>query len=181
MPAAAGYEDAESLMAAVMGPLPENVQKALLKGRKSVIGPFLNGDLAVYITSQNALWQLRKQELLGKTLPSFAAYPVAGFASRSECAVLFSNPDKARQQAAQAFVSLLLGRQAQTALADIYALPAVQGTACARADLAPLWQSAEKTVTVFSGKGASVFMDRVAEGAAIEVLKGIVVENCLTP
>lgn len=181
IPNALAYEDGVSLMAAVVSEMPADLQQAFIKSKTGTLEAFLKGDIAVYLTYQNALWQLYRQDLLGKTLPGITAYPLAGFTAKAECVALIKNEDKHRQQAAAAFVTTLLGRQAQSALAEIYALPTVSGTSCTRADLSALWQKAEETIYIYPGNGLEEFLLMTTGNASLPDLKNYVQGLCQPP
>ena len=123
LPNAIAHEDGVCLMAAIMSEMPQDMQQAFLKSKGGNLDALLKGDIAIYLTRQESLWQLYKQDILGTTLPGVIAYPLCGFSPRIQCAVLMENKDRHRREAAAAFITTLLGKQAQTALEDIYALP----------------------------------------------------------
>ncbi len=175
------YDDALSLMAVVLSDLPPAVQQALLNGSEGNMQEFLNGSTAVFATTQAALWQLYRQELLGRSLPDIVAYPLCGFAPRVQYAVLMQNADTHRQAAASALITILVGNKGQIALADIYALPVVSGTTCERTDLMGLWQCAQQTKYVYPGHGEVEFMDMVREGATPDEARAYAIDLCRPP
>ena len=181
LPKAVAHEDGISLMAAVVSEMPSELQQAFLKSGTATLDAFLKGDIAVYLSYQSALWQLYRQDLLGKTLPGITCYPLSGFAAKIECAALMKNADKHRQQAAAAFVTTLLGKQAQTALSEIYALPTVSGTSCTRADLSALWLKAEDTAYLYPGHGVEEFVQMASGNATLSELKAYVQGLCQPP
>jgi hypothetical protein len=181
MPSAFAYEDGRTLMAAVMGEVGDGAQEALRRGSCLDMRAFLKGEAAVYATSQRALWELYRQELLGATLPGVIVYPLGGFVPRVQYAVLMQNADAERQSAAQAFIAMLLGKSAQAALGDIYALPASAGVSCNRMDLAALWQRAEEAELVYAGRGEEAFLQLAQGDAPLESLREFVRTLCYPP
>ncbi len=181
LPNAAGHEDGVCLMAAVMSEMPQAMQQAFLKSKRGNLDALLKGELAIYLSQQGSLWQLYKQDLLGKTLPGVIAYPLSGLSPRMQCAVLIKNNDRHRHEAAAALITTLLGKQAQTALADIYALPVVTGTSCVRADLVSLWQKAEETEWVYPNTGEAEFLTLVSKDAPLSDLQSYVRNLCRPP
>ncbi len=181
LPGAFAYDDALSLMAVVLSDLPQQAQEAFLSASPAGIEDFICGHSAVFVTSLKSLWYLYRQELLGKPLPSVASYPLCGFVPRVQYAVLMHNGDAKRQEAAGAFIAVLIGKTAQTALSDIYALPVVYGAKCERADLMDLWQCEMQTEYVFCGHGEEEFMAMVNTDSSIEDLRAYASGLCRSP
>lgn len=177
-PDAFGYDDGTSLMAVMTNEVPPAAQQALLRASPCDMQAFLNGDVAIYAASQRALWELYRQELMGKPLPGVSIHPLCSFVPNVEYAVLMQNEDAQRQEAARAFITVLVGKSAQTALGDIYALPVVEGTTCARSDLYVLWQCAPQAQYIYGGSGKEAFMEKVHAGTDILELREFVMGLC---
>ena len=178
LPNAFGHEDGAALMAAVLSSLPDAAQEAFVRGKACGTDAFLQGDAVIYLAHTDALWELYKGELLGKTLPGTIAYPLKGLARRVQYAILMKNANRARQVAAATFLSALLGKQAQTSLSDIYALPVVSGTTCSRVDLTALWQTADETKYVCPPTGETAFLAQVSAKAMLETLRTLALQLC---
>ena len=151
LPGAFGYDDPLCLMAALAGDLPKEAQRALS--------------------------EIRRRELTGKTLPGLAAYPLCGFAAGVQYALLLPGADESRDAAARAFLTSLVGNRAQSALADVYALPVVRGASCRRADLGALWLCAEQTRYIANPSSLPGFAALCRDNASVEELNAYVDYN----
>jgi hypothetical protein len=104
-----------------------------------------------------------------------------GFAPHVQYAMLMQNADAARKEAAAAFISSLLGKAAQRALADIYALPVISDVECTRDDLGFLWQNAGQVLLAYPGYGEAEFLRLIQTGASLASLRQWVQTLCLPP
>jgi hypothetical protein len=181
MPQAFAYEDAASLMAVVQSRLPDAAQYAMVTGKRLEVEAFFRGDAAIFAGTPRALWELYRMELLGKPAPCVIPYALMGFAPHVQYAMLMQNADAARKEAAAAFISSLLGKAAQRALADIYALPVISDVECTRDDLGFLWQNAGQVLLAYPGYGEAEFLRLIQTGASLASLRQWVQTLCLPP
>ena len=137
--------DATSAMAALISPeIPEAARIALQQAPGATIAQFLNGEVAVLPASMQSVWELEKQSILGRQVPAFQSYPLSGFRGHVQYVGVIGPSKEARTQAAAAFVTLLLGKSAQSQLYTLWAAPVAfpkEGLACEQANQAMYWQA----------------------------------------